>query len=296
MRCVTAVVVNWNSGEDLATVVTDLAAQTGVALSIIVVDNGSRDQSVASARATGVQFDLDEAGANLGYTGGNNRGAARAGVAADVLVVNPDVRLPDPRTVAHLAAALDSDPTLAAVAPAIEVRTGALEYLGSEIDLDHARAVHVDTDVAVPALDQPRVLSWIDGAVMLVRAKARADFGLFDDRFFLIYDEVDWCIRATNHGWRVALCPGVQVRHQRSSSFEGSSKGGYYYWRNLYMLCRLHAPTRWKWRWHYGRRLAEFVTRHEILLSGYAFVVLRGAFAGVRGHVGPGPADSRRQP
>ncbi len=291
MRRVTAVVVNWNSGDDLAGVVVDLDTQVDVDLSIVVVDNDSRDGSVEAARATGVAFELVEAGRNLGYTGGNNLGAEFAGPAADLLVVNPDVRLPHSTTVARLAEALAGDSSLAAVAPAIEIAPDRLEYLGSELDLNRAVAIHTQTDVAPPATSDPIALSWIDGAVLLVRSEARQEIGFFDDRFFLIYDEVDWCIRATRSGWRVALCPAVRVLHQRSSSFGTSQKHGYYFWRNLYLVCRLHAPSRLVWRLHYAKRFFRFVLRPVILRSGYALVVAHGAFDALRGRVGPGPQD-----
>ena len=292
MHRVTAVVVNWNSGDDLARLLVDLRAQTGVDVSILVVDNGSADTSVKRALETGVAFQLHSAGQNLGYTGGNNLAAELAGPDADLFVVNPDVRLPDPATVARLADALATDATLAAVAPAIEVSPGLAEYLGSEIDLERVRAVHTLTDVAFPADVQPRALSRIDGAALLVRAEARREIGFFDDRFFLIWDEVEWCVRATRQGWRVALYPGVRINHQRSSSFAGSNKSAYYYWRNLYLICRLHASSRWTWRRRYVARLARFTGRPAVLRSPrYALVVLRGAFDGVRGRVGPGPED-----
>ena len=293
MRRVTAVVVNWNSRDDLAGVLVDLNAQSGVEMKIIVVDNNSSDDSLALGHATGVAFEARQAGRNLGYTGGNNLGAELAGPDADVLVVNPDVRLPDASTVSRLADALADDASLGAIAPVIEISPGRLEYLDSEIDLDHAAAVHTHTDSMVPDDVAPRVVSWIDGAMLLVRAQARRDVGFFDDRFFLMWEEVDWCIRAAKNGWRVALCPAARVTHRRSSSFEGTKKGGYYYWRNLYLVCRIHAPSRWRWRWHYLRRFSAFVTRPVILRSGYAFVVAHGTLDGLRGRVGPKPQDAR---
>jgi GT2 family glycosyltransferase len=288
---VTAVVVNWNSGNDLAAVITDLAAQVGVDLTIVVVDNASTDDSLARALATAVAFRVERADRNLGYTGGNNLGAQLAGADADVLIVNPDVRLPDANTVAALVACLHANPTRGAVAPAIEESDGRIEYLDSEIDLARARAVHTDTHVPAPESTEPVDLAWIDGAVMLIRAEARAAVGLFDDRFFLIDDEVDWCLRARAAGWSVALCPAVRVEHQRSSSFGDSKKASYYYWRNRYLLCRLHATSP-RWRLHWAANLLRYVVRRETLRTGNAVVALRGARDAILGRYGPAPEDS----
>jgi GT2 family glycosyltransferase len=289
---VTAVVVNWNSGDDLARVVADLALQSNVEVSIVVVDNDSSDASIDKARATGVAFELVAAGANLGYTGGNALGAEHAGADADIFVVNPDVSLPDRDTLAVLCDALTTNPTVGAVAPVILLEDGLAEYLDSVIDLDRAVAEHTNTSVPPPPPGDPVAISWIDGAAWLIRAEARRTIGLFDPRFFLFWEEVDWCLRARAAGWTVALHPGARVEHRRSSSFRGTRKGAYYYWRNLYLVCKDHAPS-WRWRVGYTRRLFRFALRPVILRSGYAAVVMRGAFDGIRGRSGPGPEDAR---
>ena len=144
-RC-TAVVVNWNSGTDLAAVLVDLAAQRGVDLSIVVVDNGSSDASVATAQATSVEFRL-ELTVRASVHGGNNL-AARLPVreTTHLFVVNPDVSLPDATTLACLFAALSEDGTLAAVAPRSR-RSGAGRVPGQRDRSRHATAVHTQTHV-----------------------------------------------------------------------------------------------------------------------------------------------------
>lgn len=291
MHRVTAIVVNWNSGKDLARVVEHLAAQQGVALDILVVDNDSKDDSVARAQATGVSFRLEPAGANLGYAGGNNFAAALVDPADDIFIVNPDVRLPDARTVARLVDALAHDSSLGAVAPAIQTERGCAEYLDSEVDFEHARAVHIETNEVFPDDAAPRVITWIDGAALLVRGTARKDVGLFDERFFLFFEEVDFSLRLQASGWQVALCPAIRVRHRRSSSFTGSTKGAYYYWRNLYLICSIYASSRAQWRWHWTRQLLRYVARRRVLFSGSSVASLRGGADALRGRFGPGRVD-----
>jgi hypothetical protein len=279
-------VVNWNSGGDLRGLLDDLARQRDVELHVTVVDNGSTDDSLAQAR--GAAFTLIETGTNLGYTGGNAVGMRALGSDRPVLVVNPDVRFPRQDALARLLGVLDERPELAAVAPAIRV-DGLFEHLGSVADVDRARVHHVETFVAGPAPDLAE-LEWIDGAVILFRPEALRELGGFDERFFLFQEEVDWCLRARRAGWCVALTGRTEVTHRRSSSFGASQKGAYYYWRNLYLLCALHARG-WTWRLRWLLALLGFARRRTHLRSGASIRALRGGYDALRGRFGAGPED-----
>ena len=74
---VTAVVVNWNSAADAAECIESLLRTDGVSLGTLLVDNASTDNSVARLRERFATIDMLQAGANLGYAGGNNRGIER---------------------------------------------------------------------------------------------------------------------------------------------------------------------------------------------------------------------------
>jgi GT2 family glycosyltransferase len=282
-----ALVVNWNSGDDLRALLDDLARQRGIELHVTVVDNGSCDDSLALAREAAQPFRLIETGSNLGYTGGNGVGLHAVGPERPVLVVNPDVRFPQENALAQLLSVLDERPQLAAVAPVIRV-DGLLEHLGSVADVDRVRVHHFETFVEGPAPDVAE-LEWIDGAVVLFRAEALREIGGFDERFFLFQEEVDWCLRARRAGWRVALTGRAEVTHRRSSSFGSSQKGAYYYWRNLYLLCAKHARGRVGWRLRWLAALLGFARRRSHLRSGASISALRGGLDALRGRWGAGP-------
>ena len=53
----------------------------------------------------------------------------------------------------------------------------------------------------------------VSGACMMVRTAALREIGLFDERFFLYFEEIDLCLRAWQRGWQVAYLPGIQVVH-----------------------------------------------------------------------------------
>lgn len=288
-RVVDVLVLNWNSGEGLAELLTDLRLQKGVELEVTVVDNGSTDGSLERAAP---EHSI-RTGANLGYTGGNNVGFRTLGLERPVLVLNPDVRLPDPSAVASLARLLDEEPRLAALVPTIRSDGGAVEYRDSVVDPDRAVAVHRETHVAGWPEGTPPVkeLAWVDGAAVLFRPAALRRVGLFDERFFLFHEEVDWCLRASRDGWTVGIAPDVSIAHARSSSFGGTTKGTYYYWRNLYLLCSLHARRSLPWRLCWATRLVRFCLQRGHLRRGHALQALRGARDALLGRYGPGPED-----
>jgi N-acetylglucosaminyl-diphospho-decaprenol L-rhamnosyltransferase len=292
-RRVDVVVVNWNSGDDLRGILHDLAAQEGVDAHVLVVDNASADDSLARARAGGVPFELLQTGANLGYAGGNNAGFRHLGPAHPTLVANPDVRLPDPSTLVRLLDALDADPGLGLVTPVQRTATGQVEYLESIVDLARARAVHDRVHLPdVPPGTAPLLdLGWVDGAIFLARLEVLQATGGFDERYFLLQEEIDLSIRVRGEGWRLALCTDVEVVHHRGSSWDASDKATYYHWRNLYLLCRLHAPRRSLWRLRFGRDLARFVGGRQNRRTGRSVTALRGVGDALRRRYGAAPID-----
>jgi GT2 family glycosyltransferase len=289
---VDVVVVHYRSGGMLLDLVGDVARQVQIGTALHVVECGD-DGSVAAAREE-VAFETQDPGANLGYSGGNNL-ALRQLVDSDrpICLVNPDVRMVDQRTLQQMVEALAQDPGLAAVAPSIRTGNGRIEYTGSTIDLARAKIHHTGTYVPdwppeTPALVE---MEWIDGACWMLRAAAVRDVGLLDERFFLFSEEADWCRRATQQGWRVAVLRDVEVAHERSSSFGTSTKGAYYAWRNRYLMCRKYEGLG-SWVFFWTRALLAFARRRQHRRSGESGSALRGARDALLGRTGPMPGDT----
>ena len=186
----------------------DLALQRNISLNVHVVECG--DDGTLSAAAD--QFSLKTAlpGENIGYCGGNNLVLQTLlNSDAPICIVNPDVRVPDPLTLQQLCNALQRNPRLGAVAPSIRTADGRIEYTGSTLDLAHASAVHTGTHVPSWPSDAAALvdMAWIDGACWMLRPQALREVGLFDERFFLFSEDVDWCLRAGRMGWKLGVLP-----------------------------------------------------------------------------------------
>jgi GT2 family glycosyltransferase len=77
---------------------------------------------------------------------------------------------------------------------------------------------------------QPREVDWIMGSAMFVRRTAADSVGLMDTRFFMYMEDVDWCRRFWEKGWKVTHIPSVTIYHYHG---KGSARGGFL--RSLFM-------------------------------------------------------------
>jgi GT2 family glycosyltransferase len=111
------------------------------------------------------------------------------------------------------------------------------------------------------------VFAWCGGAVLLRRSYLD-DVGLFDERFFLYYEDTDLSWRGRLRGWRYIYAPGAVVRHRHAaSSGVGSPMFNYYTERNRLLVLAKNAPAKLAWRSGLGemRRLCASVVRHYLL-------------------------------
>jgi N-acetylglucosaminyl-diphospho-decaprenol L-rhamnosyltransferase len=225
-----AVVVNYESGPLLARCVESLLADTSAgAPEIVVVDNGSRDGSVAVARAVLPAVRVVDPGRNVGYGAAANRGVAvtRAPVVA---VCNSDLVV-QPFTAAAMLARLDAEPDLAAVAPAIRDPDGtpypsARSVPSTRDAIGHAVLGSIRPDNASTRryrqLDRDpnaaRDVDWVSGAALWLRRSALESVGGWDEHYFMYMEDVDLCWRLRRLGWRVAYEPSGEVVHVQGAS------------------------------------------------------------------------------
>jgi GT2 family glycosyltransferase len=223
---VSAIVVNWNAARDLEVCLSSLLAQSYQPLEIIVVDNGSTDDSVHVVRALGVGWlPLD---GNLGLAPAFNRGAKKA-AGEFLLFLNNDMRF-DANFVESMVSQIKQDPEIFSV--------DALQY-----DWDGCNKVHLATSIGkkpvgahddqlVPGLyicqearDVPTTVLMSSGANMLVRKSMFTMLGGFDERLPMSYEDVELCWRAWIRRWKSIFVPAAVCWHRvghSTQSTEGS--------------------------------------------------------------------------
>ena len=178
------------------------------------------------ARASGYPTRVLTPGANLGYARGVNEGI-RAASEENVLLLNPDVRVL-PGSIEALERAAEEHPRAGILAPKLLDPDGSLQlsarrfYSWRTLLLRRmplpgvaARSREV-RDHLMEDWDHAdtRPVDWVLGAAMYVRRGAMRDVGLMDERYFLYFEDVDWCQRMWRHGYEVVYCADARMVHE----------------------------------------------------------------------------------
>lgn len=200
---------------------------------VVVVDNDSRDRSAEhiaraiEARGWGSWARLVASPVNGGFSAGNNLGIA-AVPAEFHLLLNSDT-IVRPGALAALVAAARAQPDVGLLGPRLEGPDGVAQescfrWASPWSELSWAAASSPVTrllrrfEVALPAADAPHDAPWISFACVLIRSSALAEIGPLDDGFFMYFEDMDYCRRAWEKGWRVRYEPSARVVHLRGGS------------------------------------------------------------------------------
>ncbi len=213
---ITIAFLNYNTAEKLLRALESVdAAAEGVQAHVVVIDNGSTDDSIERIRACNSSLDILELPRNVGFAAGFNRLFSYV-VTPYYLLVNSDIILP-PGCVKQMLERFSQCPS-AGLAGVALVRAdgspqssyGVYPSLASEL-LNRSLWQRIRRPTA--AGDEPISVDCIVGAVMLVPRETIETVGGMDERFFFFLEETDWCRRIRNAGLDVIHLPDVRVTH-----------------------------------------------------------------------------------
>jgi len=260
MTLLSVVIVNYRSGELLNACLEALFRHIGLSGFEVLVVNNDRATDLSSVRALerpGVR--TIQNASNVGFGTAANIGFNES-KGEFLLLLNPDV-LVRHGALEALLETIQSRPEVGIVLPQLRNPDDSLQYscrrfytwktlwmrrgpwrrrLASHTmvwqhlmqDWDHASVAEVD---------------WGLGAAMLVRRRALPEAQLFDERFFLYFEDVDLCLRLHRAGWKVVYSPAAVMTHQhrRDSAQAGSSLAKLHHLRSLIKFL-------WKYRFQLG--------------------------------------------
>ena len=216
----TVVVVNfcqWQNTARLTAQLADSEAYRRGCAAVVVVDNASPTHPAARKlqrrRGVGVVCNAS----NVGFARAVNRGV-RATSAEWVLLLNPDVTVPPGFLDRVLQAATHAGPRDGVVGFRLVNRDGSPQascgdfptLAGTARGLASARAVRKGVPLAG---SERRRVDWVTGGCLLARRDCLEELGGLDERFFLYYEDVDLCRRATAAGWNVCFDPSATATH-----------------------------------------------------------------------------------
>ncbi|HSD12424.1 MAG TPA: glycosyltransferase family 2 protein [Patescibacteria group bacterium] len=198
---------------------------TKAAYEIIVVDNASGDGvgEMLAERFPEVRF--IQSPANVGYAGGNNLGV-RAARGRYVVIMNPDITV-RPGALDAMVAYMDANADVGILGPKLVHPDGSIDSSCYRFPT-YAIPLYRRTPFGkLPAGRQAvsrylmedydhretREVDWLLGAVLMVRRSALDRVGPLDERYFLYFEDTDWCRRFWNAGWRVVYYTGAEMVH-----------------------------------------------------------------------------------
>ncbi|MFL5898108.1 MAG: glycosyltransferase family 2 protein [Solirubrobacterales bacterium] len=227
---------NFNGAARLAGVLRALADQTRPA-EVVLVDNGSEDDSIELARRELPDARVVELGENLGFGRAINRAVAE--VPGDPLILLNNDAVPEPRFVEALLEGLGEGVDAVAGVLLQERAPELIDSAGVVADrtlmgFDYLHGEPVEAAAVAPAPLGPT------GGAALYRRAAFEALGGFDERIFLYYEDLDLALRVAAHGGHCRLAPEARALHEYSASLGAASARKYAWtgWSRGYMLRR----------------------------------------------------------
>jgi GT2 family glycosyltransferase len=192
-----------------------------------VLDNGSADGSIQKIRQRFPDIPIFALGQNLGFAEGNNRGiqwALNKGFQWIFLLNNDTLVAPDCIDKLLQTARAHPEAKILGAASYEMARPSHLDHCGGYFDPTKAEFVSYKT------ADAPRPVEYVSGCALFMHRSVPETIGLLEPRYFLYWEEADYCLRAWRANLPVWTAPEARIWHKVSSSFRGNKAVQQYYW------------------------------------------------------------------
>jgi GT2 family glycosyltransferase len=278
------VILNWNGWKHTLECLSYLSNLNYSKYKILVVDNGSTDDSVYQINQAFPEIKIVQTGKNLGFSGGNNVGIRHAlSRNADyILVLNNDT-IVDQDFLSPLVANLETNNNIGAVVPRIYLKQEPQKFwaVGGEINwwagLARSRGRN---QVDNHQFSMPQYVDYGPGCCILFSRDSLERVGLFDERFFAYWEDTDWSVRASRLGYRIIYEPQSVIWHEASASTrqknlnQTNSKRRYAYTyylslRNNYWFINKYIKGTKKLTAYF------YITLSKLFYYSMAFIILR---------------------
>lgn len=224
-------IVNWNTCDFLYACFRSIQkSQNNVPFEVIVIDNASQDGSATMLQLMFPKVKKIINNDNIGYAAANNQAMGLA-QGEYILLLNPDTVIPD-RVFDVLIEKMDADPSIGVISCQLRNPDGSIQrfcsglpnikdelFLQSGLDRrypEHCWAGHRMLGYFDYTLQQD--VEQPPGTFLFVRKSVIEDVGGFDEQFPIFFNDVDWCKRILDAGWRIVFTPDTYIFHHKSAS------------------------------------------------------------------------------
>jgi GT2 family glycosyltransferase len=221
------VVVNYNSTDYLLSCLKSIYdSMNGININVIVQDNGSDDKTDRLLQIF-PRIRLSKNGDNMGFAKAVNKGLVQ-GKAPYIVIINPDTQVLD-GCFHEVLEYMEKNPDVGIVGPKVLDVGGTVQgsarafptpltgLFGRNTIFTKLFPNNIITRMNVLTKKctdgKPIEVDWVSGACMVLRRKAIDDVGLMDPRFFLYWEDADWCRRMWKKGWKVVYYPKPAIVH-----------------------------------------------------------------------------------
>lgn len=264
MKKISLVTVNFNTDKDTLDLIESLkkVKTPDFSLEIIVVDNGSKDPGALDGLKDVTLIKLAE---NTGFTGGYNTGMKKAleNGADYILIINNDT-IVDPQMISAMLEVFQKDDQIGLTVPKIYFAKGhefhkdrykkdelgkVFWYAGGHTDWANIKSIHRGVDeVDHGQYDKTEEVTFATGCCMMFPREVLERVGLFDEKFFLYYEDADLNERILRAGYKIYYVPDAVLFHVNASSTGGAGSllQDYFITRNQMVFGLRYAPLRAK--------------------------------------------------
>ena len=235
------VILNYNGQYDTIECIKSIRKSSYKHYKIVIVDNGSKDESVSILKREFPDVKLIENEENSGFGGGNNTGidySLQRGVPYILLLNNDTVVEKD--FLYHMIEAIEKDEKIGLVAPSIYYynQPGRIWSAGGYISWIRGSGFHLYRS------NKDRFVSFVSGCCMLIKVEVMKRVGLFSEDYFLYLEDADYCRRVADANFKIRYVARSTIYHKAHSTVGGKNSPSvlYYCYRNRLFFTKKYAP------------------------------------------------------
>jgi GT2 family glycosyltransferase len=233
------VTLNWNRRDDTLACIESLSQMEYPNFHIVVVDNGSTDDSVSAIQAHFPAVKVISNPANLGFAGGMNLGIEFALLhGADYVFIMNNDTVVDRQLLSELVKEAERSPEIGIVGPKIYYYDApdTVWFAGGDRDRWTQAVTRMPRGRDDKRVNVPRAVNFLCGCGMLVRRNVLEQVGLFDPGYFMYYEDADYCIRVEQAGFNLYYVPTARMWHKAGASSGGEGSPVFLYYRRRALL------------------------------------------------------------